>query len=562
MSRFQKTLVFLLGFSLPALAQTVYVPASHWIYEFLDRMETKGVLPIVLDGTRPMTRWEIAGFVAQLAPKRASLSRAEREQLDFLYREFAEELDKMAFHPTEQPPTRLTRLTKHKWIDPWLPDFIYCNGRNFLSLQSAPFRLYWDPVLGRERLYADADTLSSSERVFKDGNGFVLWGTIGDHVGFLTDVRDTKEWGTRYYPYGLNYSDTGIGFAQGQGDYRYFDETIAYLTFQWKYLAIKFGKDKNQWGPGRHGQLALSDRSTSYDQLRIDLFGPRIRFSSLIAWLKHYETYKYFYGQRVEKAMAAHRLEFAPVRYLDIGLYETIVYRGRDLEPAYLNPVMFYRAADHYLGDSDNATLGLDFEFKAIPKTKLYCELFIDDLTTGKLGQDFYGNKYAYLLGMSHVDVLGLANLDFRMEYARIRPFVYTHHDSVSYAHFKTNLGHWIGPNADNLFLQLTFRHSRRLVFQGFYESLRRGANTPEINFGGSINWPFRASRDASEAPFLGGVLEKTRSFGMVARYEVIRNGFVQFRFRKDWGNSEWPQHGGVAPGNRTELECSASLNY
>ncbi len=544
-------------------AQTVYVPSSHWVYDYLDRLETRGVLPDVLAGTKPMTRLEIASLLTELITYQQSggrLSTTDAERLRFLSHEFMEEIEQLGFSsaPYTSDPARLVTA---KPFRAWLPDFVYGNGRNLFAFASDPVKVYWDPIFYRSGLYANADTLSSREQVFEDGNGFVMWGTLGNRVGFLTDIRDTREWGTRTYPGKKNTTREGLGFVRGAGDHIYHDETIASVVYHHKYLTLQFGKDVNRWGPGYSGQLALSDRATSYDLFKVQVAGKKIKFTALYGLLQHYNG-NFFRDGHQEKSLAAHRLEFSPLRFLDIGLHEIVLFAGRRIEPSYLNPVMFYRSAEHYLGDRDNVTMGLDFEVKGLYRTKLYGELFIDDITTSRLGTGFYGNKYAYLLGLYHVDVLGVDNLDFRLEYARVRPYTYTHkNDLTAYRHYSTGLGHWIGPNADDIFVQLSYQYSRRLGIKLHYEKTRHGANPPGMNYGGDLFRSHLTSRDPEYVDFLQGILDKTRSFAALLSYEFFRNGFLKIQYRHFYGTRTWQQTLDF-PGRRNEVVVMLSLNY
>ncbi|MBN2412754.1 hypothetical protein JXQ31_13785 [candidate division KSB1 bacterium] len=549
-------LILILFLISSSYSQTVYVSSEHWVYEYLERLEAKHLLPFVLNSTKPMTRDEIAGLLKSAYQNKEKLNRVEQDQLQFLLGEFREELVDIY----SRRETTLGRITGSKWIDPVLPDLIYANGRNLLSISSGPLRVNWDPILFRKRLYANADTLSGGERVFEDSNGFVFWGTIGDNVGFYTNVRDTREWGTRLYPGYVNTTAVGLGFVQGGGDQIYHDETRAYVVLNYKTFYLQFGKDKNLWGPGYSGQLGLSGRATSYDFAKLQVVSQRFKFTSLWGVLQHYDT-GFFYGNHQEKYIAAHRLECAPFDFMELGLYETLIYSGRKIEPGYLNPVMFYRSAEHYLGDRDNAAMGLDVELKLIPNTKIYGELFIDDLTTGKLSSGFYGNKFAYLVGGHYVDMAGIPNLDVRLEYARVRPYTYSHKFELnSYRHFITGLGHWIGPNADDLYLELAYRYSRRLKIFLYFEVLRHGANQDSVNYGGSIFAPHRFG-DSETVHFLDGILEKTKSTGVNVSYELAREFFIKLQYNYFWGQFDAPEKQDY-PGNRSEFWLQFSLNY
>ena len=542
-----------------ATAQTVYVPASHWVYEFVDRMETKGLLPIVLDGTKPMTRIELAEHIAELDKYVEHLSRTEQQQLEYLKLEFLEEMQRLDVEPSNVK-TRWEQLAERSWLDHWLPDVIYPSGRHLLEWKSGPLNLYLDPIIRRSRLYAQADTLETQERVFKDTNGLHLWGTLGA-FGFVTDVRDTRDWGSRAYPSG-NTTWPGFGFAQGNGRHVYHDETVAYLVYHWNYLNLQFGKDSNRWGPTAGGQLFLSDAATSYDQLKLQVALRRLKFTYVLAWLKQYNP-DYHLGNAVTKMMATHRLEVAPWRFLDVGIHSAVIYAGRQFEPAYANPVMFFRSAEHYLGDRDNALMGLDVEFKAIPNTKLYGELFFDYMTTGRLGNGFYGNKYGYTTGVYHVDLLGVPNLDARLEYTRIRPYTYSHkNDTTRYQHFSTVMGHWIGPNSDYVLGRLNYRLSKRTRFEVQVEQWRHGANPPGLNLGGDPDVPHENPRDPQTVDFLAGVLEKTRAISLAASYEALRDLYLDVELKWYDGDSEWPQYGGVSPGTRSQVKLALRWNY
>lgn len=552
------TILFILFLFSTCLTQTVYVPSGHWVYEYLSRLEAQRLLPVVLNNTRPMTRHEIAGYLETVYRLRQQLNNVQQEQLEFLLGEFREELPQQY---AEQQRVAGQPM-RDKKIFSRLPAILYANNRNLLSLQNGPLRFYWDPVFSRQRLFAGADTLADQERIFNDSNGFVLWGSLGKRIGFYTDVRDTKEWGTRTYglPWNWNTTMPGLGFVQTSGSHLYHDETRAYVVYHHDFLTIQYGKDSNQWGPGIRGQLALSDYATSYDFLKWQAAGSRFKYTGLWAVLQNYNP-DFFYGWHKEKYLAAHRLDFAPFNFIEIGLHETILYSGRKFEPAYLNPVMFFRSAEHYLGDRDNATMGLDIELKLVPQTILYGELFIDDLTTGKLGKGFYGNKYAWLIGAYYVNVLNLANLDFRLEYARIQPYTYSHvHELNTYQHYYSSLGHWLGPNADELYIEFAWRYSRRMNFAAAWQSRRHGANYDDINIGGSMFQPHRV-QDPETVTFLDGIRESTRAVTLHADYELLRELYLKLYYGRFWSDTDWLP-GERWPGGRSEFQVQMNLNY
>ncbi|NOZ62192.1 MAG: capsule assembly Wzi family protein, partial [Calditrichaeota bacterium] len=207
---------------------------------------------------------------------------------------------------------------------------------------------------------------------------------------------------------------------------------------------------------------------------------------------------------QAKKYFAGHRLEINPVFWLSLGLSETVIFKGRSFEPAYLNPVMFLRSAEHYLGSPDNMMMSADFRLLPFNNVAIYGELLLDDITTTKLGTDWYGNKFGYLTGVFWAKVPLVPDFDFRAEYVRLRPFVYSHENSVNYSHYASTLGHWTGPNSDLLWLRANFYPHFRFRISAEFQFRRYGENSEGENVGGDIE-KFWTEEAGSETKFLAG---------------------------------------------------------
>ena len=516
-------------------SQSVYVPLNHWSYEFIERLEAQKVISGVQNGTRPISRKEMAGYLLQVIEKTGAsqhLNQVQQEQLNFLKHEFYEELKTFIEIDRSAISTRISTYKKVRIIDKIFPDFLYRNDRNFLNWQTGEFHCCLDPLFLREVSFATGDTISGTERVYQNSNGVMFWGNLGTHLGFYFNTRDTKESGTRTYPTQHRITGERLGFVNGYGTHIYHDETVAYMVFRLPYFDLQFGKDTNAWGPGYNGNLALSDYATSYDQIKFQTKFWRIKFTSLTGFLRAYPDI-IENGRRLDRSLAAHRLEINLGKWFQLGLVETVIYGGRKLEPAYLNPIMFYRSAEHFLGDRDNVALGFDFDWVPIRNWKLYGELFIDDMTTTKLGTGFYGNKLAYLAGLYTVDLFRLDNVDLRLEYARIRPYVYSHKYSItSYQHFITGLGHKIGANTDDLLVELRYRLSKSMVASFTVEFQRIGHDTDSTNYGREIDFD-RNLKIPKYLDTLDGRRETIQSFSLHLSYELFRETYLRIEYLK-----------------------------
>lgn len=558
-----------LWLSAPLIAQSVYVPLNHWAYDYIERLETKGLLNGALTATKPYSREEFAKFLIQIENGGAErLNSVEREQINFLRFEFKEEYQQLAGRNGAEYTPRIERIKNSGVGKKIFPKFLYKNQRNFFSVQSEPFEIFVDPIFHQKLLYANPDTVAGAERVFERSHGLTLWGKLGGRLGFFFDFRDTKEWGTRAYPRLFDITREGLGFVNGYGTHIWHDETNAYLVFKLPYVQVMLGKDFNYWGPGFNGALTLSNHATSFDQIKLQAQFWRLKFTYLWGFLRTFPVIKEADGSgNTPKSIVGHRLELSITRWLAVGLHETVIFGDRRFELAYVNPINFYRSAEHFLGADDNPTMGFDVRFLLIPNVKLYGEVFVDDLSTFQ-GGDFFGNKLAFLTGGYWADAFTIPNLDARVEYARTRPHIYSHKKEINkYTNFSTGLGHWIGPNADNLFTSLSYRVNRELLVAVNFQSFRHGANPPGINVGGDIDVPFRPG-DPENVGFLDGIRERRNRFGFEVSYEILRNFFLGVNFNTAASeNIVLPARlaggpgGARGPVSRNEFFATISLN-
>ncbi len=533
--------MFGIGAAPVLLSQTVEVAPGHWSYQLLDRLRTRGLVEVGLTGSRPLTRKTLAKvLLTAYKSHHSKLDRSERQALEFLFFEFSEEIERLDRSNHVPEEIKRQQQKQEKWLG-WLPDPLYTNSRNVLNLESGELHFFFDPIFYRDGLFNDTDTLARQDRVFQNTGGFTFWGTLGRHLGFYLNSRDTKEHGTRAYPTSSRIAWPRFGFARGYGTHVYHDETVAYLYLTLPHVEVGFGKNLNRWGPGYTGALALNDFATSYDQLKLSAQFWRAKFTYFHAALRQHPPVliSSYLSNGVErqifaqKYLAGHRLEIAPVAWMNVGLHETVIYGERGMELAYLNPVMFYRSAEHFLGDRDNATMGIDLDVRPANGVRVYGEWFVDDFSIARLGENWYGNKVAWLAGLHLTNPFGLPRSDWRMEYVRIEPYVYSHTFPINtYENYDSVLGHPAGPNADLWYAEWLFWADRRWQLLFSAERYRHGANPADRNVGGEIERPFEV-KDAQTVYFLDGIRERRTTLRFEARYEVLRNFKLQMALQR-----------------------------
>lgn len=523
--------------SLPTVRQGgAYLELNHWIYDFLQRQYIKGNLKQVFLDARPVARVELAQCVAELAEKRDQLNPVEREQVNFCLREFSDELKRLdlAAIPTADADykTEIERALSSP-IGSLAPSFAFQNGRNLLAVDSEEFTANFDFIAGSTFRRGRVDS-SDFQREDRLTNGAVVWGRIGERVDYYINIRDNALRTNAAFPLGV-FAIPRYGFALSrQFGFAYHDETIAYLKVATNHFEIAYGKFSNQWGAGLTGSLVLSDYATSYNQLLLRLKIWKLKYSSVFAELIDYAYQTNLSIPQNKKYFAAHRLDIQFHPNINVGLFESVITAGRGFDIGYLNPIMFYRSMEHYYGSPDNAAIGADFNWRALPSLALYGQIFIDDLTTGKIGTGFWGNKFAYLAGIYVVDPFQVQNVDFRVEYGRVDPYTYTRSatrpqdNATAYLHYGTPLGYFSPPNSDYLYLEARYRFTKQLIASLSYSRYRHGANPDSLtNVGGDILLSRRPELDSEFVRFLDGALGARDEFRASASFELIRNLFL-----------------------------------
>jgi len=250
------------------------------------------------------------------------------------------------------------------------------------------------------------------------------------------------------------------------------------------YLKFSGGYDYLAYGPARHNKLTLRGSdfywraiqdTSEYANIKRPVPTPFFAFDlslGFVSYSQHAMQLKSI--KEKNKYLHAHRLDFKVSENFSLGLTETIVYGGtevnhipeeefdeeRSVEVIYLAPFIPYFFAEAYVGDRDNKALSADFSWKLFKMFEIYGELFIDDLftITSFFDDAWWGNKWAASIGVA-IDSAKIStfNWSYNFEYTRIEPWVYTHHKGLGteYSHFGNSLGSDLGPNSREFYSRL-----------------------------------------------------------------------------------------------------------
>ena len=479
-------------------ASPLTVRLDHWSYHFIERLQARGYLSDFLSNIKPYSRDELADMVLQILDLmedgKINLSEVEKQQVDLLKRKLAPEMAERG----------VTDVTGYKHLLDWSNE---------------------DKSLVLEPGYSQYVTLkrgTEDYNIYVSGAKLIIRGDLGDGFFFYTNGRASYENSDEALPLWHPYLDVTR--------YPWSSVAESYLVFRLPWFDLQIGKDQVLWGPGYHGVIGLSGVDPTFDIVKLPIRIWKFKFVSILGFLRD-DLAREYRSDIVRKYLSAHRVELIPFDGVSIAFQEVYIY-AENLHIELLNPLMPYQMAEDYLNDVGNNTMEGDIDITLLPYTRIYASVFLDDLHPDKSFFTYAGNRWAILSGALIADPFGLKNFDFRAEYARVEPWVYPHKGIIqdppvplSYKHFNTPLGHWIGPNSDDLLFEVNHQFTRDLKAKLSYNRIRKG------EIGGSLyNYDSHAI-GYEDKHFLMGIVEKTRSVSFGLTYRLFQDSMIEINY-------------------------------
>lgn len=486
-------------------SQSVYLTSTHAVYKYLDKMEAKQIITGYRDAVKPLSREAIAKFIIQIDTTSMNLTAVEQEQQFFYKEEFYQELENLGYE----------NIIEERW--------------HLYQYKSDPGNLNVD-LIGGHAYYDRADGKFTNIT----SNGMNAYGYLGKHVGLYFMYRDNSESGS-FMSASRPLSDMPAQvISKATPSFLNYGPIDAQVNLDFSFVSFSIEKMHNTWGAGERGNIILSNKAPSYPQIKMRArFAENIDFTYLHGWLhsdivdtlRSYQVPNVpgFTGFRKvyrQKYIAAHMIEITPWNGIDIALGESQIYGSRSPEVLYLIPVMFFKAAEHWMYDTDNSQMFLTMDLNVIKNHNYYLSLFIDEFSIADFGRlDRQRNQLGFTVGSNIYDVV-IEDTKLMVEYTRMNPWVYNHRFSdATFQSHKINLGHWIGQNADLFSVSLFYRPMFNLEVGVLYESLRKGGKDSTI---------FQYRIPSSD--FLYDPLTKQQTYGLLGTYEPMRDVMIDFK--------------------------------
>ncbi|MFW5792799.1 MAG: hypothetical protein ACOCWC_00845 [Bacteroidota bacterium] len=405
--------------------------------------------------------------------------------------------------------------------------------------------------------------------LYVNTRGIEARGLINDKIGFYTYMADNQARFPAYVNEKIDAQERSVpgeGWNQefGEGGYDFF-KARGYISLKaTKNIDMQFGQDKHFIGHGIRS-LLLSDYSNDYLFLKINTQVGIFNYQNIFAELVDYPM-RSFGGRLFDKKYSTtHVLSTNISPKFQLALFENVIYGradetgNRGLEMHYLNPIIFYRAIEHHMGDADKVAIGLNWRWLIRNKASFYGQIYIDDFHLGDINKDLdslmvryglrgerkyeeYGsfrNKFAFQTGLKIVDLFGLNNFDVQAEVNLVRPYVYSHYDtynsglrpSASYTHYSQALAHPLGANFREYIGIIRYQPHRKLSFSATIMYAEQGIDTAGVNLGYDILNDYSDRPGDYDIVFLQGNRVNTFLTDLLISWEFRPNFWLDANF-------------------------------
>jgi hypothetical protein len=502
-------------------AQSTYLPQGDKANIILERMEILVQKDSILNfsKTKPFNRSHLVKGMMSFKENHPGVALSKVDEYN---------LHRVYLNNIEYLPEELRNSIKSKKA---IGRF-YRTPANLYEVHVKDFDLVINPIIQFQYM-KESD---NDESLFLNSRGVGIRGRIANKIGFAASIIDNQErdplyvqaWEDKYQSvpgagYYKNFKGTGFDFFDARG----------YFTFNvTKYIDVAFGYDRNFIGNG-YRSLFLSDFSNNTLFLKLNTRIWKFNYQNLFMELQ--QTEPRGPDRLLRKKYAVfHHLDVNVTKKLNIGLFEGIMFgRSNRFEFGYLNPVIFYRSVEQQNGSFDNSVAGIDFKLNTLKQVQLYGQFLLDEFNLKEIKKNdgWWANKWGLQLGAKYVNAFGLKNLDLQLEHNRVRPFTYSHRDSIAnYTHYNQPLAHPLGANFSEMIAIARYQPAPKWTIIGKIMYWKQGLDTGSRNFGGNIFLPNVPPNRQGDYGYeiVSGIESKTTFASLLLSYELKENLFIE----------------------------------
>lgn len=518
MSKYLLSLVVILAlmFSQTLFGQVENVPLTHPVYPFLKHLHIKGLIPGKSFFRLPFTKKEIQQVLLNVYENPNELNGNDKKLLeDFLVEFELKPKENAVFIPSKSDSLQVISLNLFSNKDKYIYHFL--DEKNSVAVKP----------LGSLRTIYKLNN-GTSENALYGNLGFRVYGTIDTIFGYYIQATNgTIFSGSREL--GIHEDKTlanSIKFTLLNSD---FDLVESHIRYQKDWFFAGLSRETRFLGSGVYQNLVISDNAPPMDEFYAGVSFKNFKYTfshfGLVAEPK--DSIQFGADANIpQKFMVLHSatLQF---RTWNLTYFQSIVYSGRGIEIAYLNPFTFLKSVEHSLRDRDKASLGFAFEWNFLPNFQAVGTWMLEDLMFSMIGKNYWSNKTAWNIGILYSSEF---STDFGLEYTRVEPYMFTHFNRFNN---RTNDGRLFGtylyPNSDEVaFLVRNFAFGRypailRISYQRHGENETDSTGRIIRNVGGDFRYVHTPS-DSYYVTFLDGIRNDLFRVQFTWGFEIIRN--------------------------------------
>jgi hypothetical protein len=172
------------------------------------------------------------------------------------------------------------------------------------------------------------------------------------------------------------------------------------------------------------------------------------------------------------KYMAANMFTVIPTPGLQFSFGNSIVYGDIPMQPAYLVPFMFFKSIDHTINagiENQNSQMFGNLSLRLIKHLHLYGTLYIDEFSFSRINDPNRHNFYSWKAG-ARLSNWPVQNVSLTYEMTKTVPLTFEHRIPVlTYATNDYNLGHYLGDNSRDYYIELAVKPLSRFTLKVSY---------------------------------------------------------------------------------------------
>lgn len=522
-----------------SIAQHTFVPLGSEEVQLIERLETKiGQFSNQLFlTTKPLNRESIVKFLSERKSEinDMHLTNADMYQINRAISISGEWV---------QPNGDGAENAKHSLFNVFYtkkPDFLHLNGRKtFFALNPvASFYGLYENNSNGTNTFRMSSTQGAEARV-------KLFDRIGAY-GFFTHNYDNPVGFYRDY-IEEKYAMPGAGrYYYTNNDYTYLlGRGYVNLALIRNHIDISTGYDKHFIGDGFR-TMFLSDFSEG---------ATFVKLNSRVWKLNYQNLYLKLNPHRVPGMAPINDNKFATVHHLSMnigkkfnfGLFESVVFgRPNNFEFGYMNPIIFYRAVERYMGSPDKITIGLNAKAIVLNSVNVYGQFLINEFSAREFfaSNGYFGNKWGVQLGAKYYDAFSLENLNLQMEFNCVRPYTFSANPKASsdvspeYSHYNQPLAHVLGSGFWEVLFMANYRPVPKLSIDARWNIIKSGIDTGGLNYGNNIFLDYFTAAERFGVGMVNGVPVNTNIVSINFSYELKTRLHVDVGavYRDHWTN-------------------------